>query len=56
MQEAEFPGAACWAKLFNQNFIRMNMTSTIAWWEGGGIRTGSEPHPSQHGGGIPSVT
>ena len=29
--EAEWPGAACWAKLLNQNFIRMNMTSTIAW-------------------------
>ena len=29
--EAEWPGAACWAKLFNQNFIRANLTSTIAW-------------------------
>ena len=23
--------ARCWAKLFNQNFIRANLTSTIAW-------------------------
>jgi galactosylceramidase len=29
--EAEYPGATCWAKLFNQNFIRMNLTSTISW-------------------------
>eukprot|EP01051_Picozoa_sp_SAG22_P032708 SAG22_NODE_13937_length_390_cov_0.890034_1_plen_72_part_00 len=29
--EAEWPGAACWAKLFNQNWIRANLTSTIAW-------------------------
>ena len=29
--EAEWPGAACWAKLLNQNFIRANLTSTIAW-------------------------
>ena len=24
-------GAACWAKLFNQNFIRANLTATISW-------------------------
>ena len=29
--EAEWGGAACWAKLFNQNFIRANLTSTISW-------------------------
>eukprot|EP00729_Bicosta_minor_P014382 gene14382-25916_t len=29
--EADWPGAACWAKTFNQNFIRMNLTSTVAW-------------------------
>eukprot|EP01048_Picozoa_sp_COSAG05_P008775 COSAG05_NODE_686_length_7932_cov_3.338823_8_plen_631_part_00 len=29
--EAEWPGAACWAKLLNQNFIRANLTATIAW-------------------------
>ena len=29
--EAEWPGAACWAKQLNQNFVRLNMTSTIAW-------------------------
>ena len=29
--EAEWGGAACWAKLFNQNFIRSNQTSTISW-------------------------
>eukprot|EP01047_Picozoa_sp_COSAG01_P036907 COSAG01_NODE_2902_length_6891_cov_3.810218_7_plen_200_part_00 len=29
--EAEWPGAACWAKLLNNNFIRANLTATIAW-------------------------
>ena len=29
--EANWGGAACWAELFNMNFLRMNMTSTIAW-------------------------
>eukprot|EP00045_Choanoeca_perplexa_P014026 m.162775 g.162775 ORF g.162775 m.162775 type:complete len:791 (-) comp16539_c0_seq8:740-3112(-) len=24
-------GAGCWGRLLNQNFVRMNMTSTIAW-------------------------
>eukprot|EP00912_Choanoflagellata_sp_UC4_P000018 UC4_evm1s13 len=24
-------GAACWGRILNQNFIRMNMTSTISW-------------------------
>ena len=24
-------GAACWGRALNQNFVRMNMTSTIAW-------------------------
>ena len=24
-------GAACWGRLLNQNFVRMNMTSTISW-------------------------
>ena len=29
--EAEWPGAACWAKTLNQNFIRAKLTATIAW-------------------------
>jgi len=29
--EAEWGGAGCWAKLLNENFVRMNMTSTISW-------------------------
>lgn len=29
--EAEWGGAVCWAKLFNQNFIRANLTATISW-------------------------
>ena len=29
--ESEWPGATCWAKLFNQNFLRANLTATIAW-------------------------
>ena len=29
--EAEWGGAACWAKLFNQNFVRANLTATISW-------------------------
>ena len=24
-------GAACWGRLLNQNYVRMNQTSTIAW-------------------------
>eukprot|EP00117_Sycon_ciliatum_P003339 scpid27803/ scgid8175/ Galactocerebrosidase; Galactocerebroside beta-galactosidase; Galactosylceramidase; Galactosylceramide beta-galactosidase len=24
-------GAGCWGRLFNQNYLRMNMTSTISW-------------------------
>eukprot|EP01052_Picozoa_sp_SAG31_P007156 SAG31_NODE_337_length_17493_cov_5.855755_19_plen_792_part_00 len=27
----DWAGAACWGRLLNQNFVRMNMTSTIAW-------------------------
>lgn len=27
----DWAGAACWGRLLNQNFIRMNQTSTIAW-------------------------
>lgn len=29
--ESEFGGAVCWGKLLNQNFLRMNVSSTIAW-------------------------
>ena len=29
--EAEWGGAVCWAKIFNQNFIRANLTATISW-------------------------
>lgn len=29
--KADWPGAQCWARLFHSNFIRMNMTATIAW-------------------------
>ena len=28
---ANWAGAACWGRILNQNAIRMNMTSTIAW-------------------------
>ena len=27
----DWSGAACWGRSLNQNFIRMNQTSTIAW-------------------------
>lgn len=27
----DWAGAACWGRLLNQNFIRMNQTSTISW-------------------------
>eukprot|EP00462_Mataza_sp_D1_P005666 CAMPEP_0175124564 /NCGR_PEP_ID=MMETSP0087-20121206/2849_1 /TAXON_ID=136419 /ORGANISM="Unknown Unknown, Strain D1" /LENGTH=801 /DNA_ID=CAMNT_0016406341 /DNA_START=64 /DNA_END=2466 /DNA_ORIENTATION=- len=27
----DWAGAGCWGRLLNQNFVRMNMTSTIAW-------------------------
>ena len=27
----DWDGAACWGRLLNQNFVRMNMTSTISW-------------------------
>lgn len=27
----DWNGASCWGRLLNQNFVRMNMTSTIAW-------------------------
>jgi galactosylceramidase len=29
--EATWAGAGCWGRLLNQNVVRMNMTSTIAW-------------------------
>ena len=29
--QADWGGAACWAKTFNQNFIRANLTTTVAW-------------------------
>eukprot|EP00946_MAST-07B_sp_MAST-7B-sp1_P001804 g1804.t1 len=28
---ADWSGAGCWGRLLNQNVVRMNMTSTIAW-------------------------
>ena len=28
---ANWAGAGCWGRLLNQNFIRMNITATIAW-------------------------
>ena len=28
---ADWAGAGCWGRLLNQNVVRMNMTSTIAW-------------------------
>lgn len=28
---AGWEGAGCWGRLLNDNFVRMNMTSTIAW-------------------------
>ena len=27
----DWAGAACWGRLLNQNFVRMNQTSTISW-------------------------
>jgi hypothetical protein len=27
----DWEGAACWGRLLNQNFVRMNQTSTISW-------------------------
>ena len=27
----DWAGAGCWGRLLNQNFVRMNMTSTISW-------------------------
>ena len=28
---ADWAGAGCWGRLLNENFVRMNMTSTVAW-------------------------
>ncbi len=28
---ADWAGAGCWGRILNQNFVRMNMTSTISW-------------------------
>ena len=29
--QADWAGAQCWARLSNDNYIRMNMTATISW-------------------------
>lgn len=68
----DWTGAACWARLLNQNYVLMNMTATIAWslvWAvptglpcgGSGMMTAQEPWSGHYSGGdgaggVPSPT
>ena len=58
----DWTGAACWARLLNQNYVLMNITATIAWsliWSvpvglpcgGSGMMTAQEPWSGHYSGG-----
>jgi hypothetical protein len=57
-----WPGAGCWGRLLNRNFVRMNMTATIAWslawganaalpFDGAGLMLVNTPWSGAYSGG-----
>jgi galactosylceramidase len=58
----DWAGASCWAMLLNQNYLRMNVTATIAWsliWSastglpfaGSGLMSAQQPWSAHYSGG-----
>ena len=63
--QGNWSGASCWGRLLNQNYVRMNMTSTIAWslvwavsaalpavYAGAGLLLADEPWSGHFQGGL----
>jgi hypothetical protein len=61
-QANDWTGASCWAMLLNQNYLRMNVTATIAWsliWSapaglpfpGSGLMSAQQPWSAHYSGG-----
>lgn len=59
----DWAGASCWARLLNQNYVLMNMTSTIAWsliwavpqglpFTGNGLMSAQQPWSGYYNGGL----
>lgn len=61
-QANDWAGASCWGRLLNQNYVRMNMTATIAWsliwsppatlpFSGAGLMSAQQPWSGHYSGG-----